>query len=91
MSKLQNAAFEIYVRGHGINYSEEYAKFENLLSCVDDLGRCLFLEDPHGTLMELQRKGGIKRNIKNVVAALHDLANQHELSLEELVSEVTSR
>jgi|GEM_PF-4200499 len=75
MRKLQNVAYEIFVRDYGVNGSAELSNFLDVVSAVDKLGKDLLISNPFFTPSQQERKEYLKRNIDAVISALNELGD----------------
>jgi cell division ATPase FtsA len=91
MGRLQNAAYECYIREDGIANSEKYSKFDNVLHYMDKLGRDLFTDIPFGGPTPHERSESVKRNIGSAISSLLDLANQQNVTVEDTLAEALEK
>ena len=84
--KLHNAAYDLFVREYGIKNSVEYGKFEEVVKCLDILGKDLLGIGVPFSNPESHAKV-LKANIRLTIFALINLANQQKLNIEDTLVE----
>jgi hypothetical protein len=91
MKSLQNAAYEVFVRGCGVERTAGYSAFENVVSSVDKLGKDLLTSDHNPfacyNLTPQERIEATKRNIRYVISDLVALAVQQNIDMKEVLVE----
>ena len=86
MAKLQNAAFEIFVKEYEVENRATYAKFEDVVYHIDTLGKDLLLNECQGGLStEEVRLEMLETNIENVLSALSSLAKHCNLDIRKIM------
>jgi len=80
MAKLQNLAFEMFIQGYKVDYSEDYSKYDDLVAQIDDLGRSLLLS-----------KRFCESHVDYVLTALISLAEHKNLNIEEILTGVLAK
>jgi hypothetical protein len=80
LGKLQNAAYDIFVREYGVGDTAEYSKYEDVIKRLDKLGNDLLgIGPPFPT--STSRNKMLETHIGLVISALIELANQHNLDM----------
>lgn len=85
MAKLHNLAFDIFVKGHGIDTTGHYSKFENIVYWLDKLGNDLLVCDLFET--EVDRLKVLENNIGAVISSLVVLAKECDVDMERIRAE----
>jgi hypothetical protein len=91
MKSLQNAAYEVFVRGCGVERTADYSAFENVVMSVDKLGKDLLTTDRSSfacyNLTPQERIEATKRNIGYVISDLTVLAAQQNIDMKTILTQ----